>query len=481
MEFEPVIGLEVHVQLKTRTKMFCRCPVAGPDEPANTSICPVCTGQPGVLPVTNLRAVEIAVKAGLALNCKVNEYSIFARKNYFYPDLPKAYQISQYEKPVCENGNVEIDVENGTKLVRIKRAHLEEDAGKSLHAIESQELDYTLVDFNRCGIPLLEIVSEPDMNSPDEAYRYLVELKRMMQWIGVSSCDMEKGELRVDVNVSVMPKGTSELGRKVEIKNLNSFKAVKDAISYEISRQIDAIKKGEKISQDTRMWSEKEQRTVSMRSKEMAHDYRYFPEPDLVPLIFNDKFIDEIKKDIGELPQKRKNRFINEFNLSNYDAEVLTSSREVSDYFEKCIKSGGNPKISSNLIATELTGRLNTEKIEIKNSPITPKQIAEVSVYLKDGKISSKIAKEVMDKLWQEPAQSPKEIIESSSLLQISDEKQIEQWVKEAIKEKPQAAQDFRSGNEKALSSLVGLVMKKSKGKANPRLTNSLLKELLKK
>lgn len=480
-EFEPVIGLEIHIRLKTKTKMFCPCPVIGLDEPANTSICPVCTGQPGVLPVINLKSVEIAVKAGLALNCKVNKYSIFARKNYFYPDLPKAYQISQYENPICENGSVEIDLENRTKLIRIKRAHLEEDAGKSLHAIGSRELDYTLVDFNRCGVPLLEIVSEPDMNSPDEAYKYLVELKKIMQWVGVSNCDMEKGELRVDVNVSVRPKETKELGQKVEIKNLNSFKAVREALTYEISRQIEMLKKREKIVQDTRLWNEREQKTVSMRSKEMVHDYRYFPDPDLVPLIFEDKFINEIKKDIRELPQKRKKRFISELNLSDYDAEVLTLTRDISDYFEKCVKSGGDPKISANLVTTELMGRLNAEKIEVKDSPISPEQIAEVSVYLKDGKISSKIAKEVMDKLWKEPSKSPKEIIESSGMFQISDEKQIEQWVKEAIREKPEAAEDFKKGNEKALSALIGLVMKKSKGKANPQLTHSVLNELLKK
>ncbi len=477
-EFEPVIGLEIHLQLKTKTKLFCSCAQESRNEKSNTNICPVCTGQPGALPVINKKAIELGTKAALTLNCAIPPYSIFARKNYFYPDLPKSYQISQFEKPLSENGFVEIETANGLKKIGITRAHLEEDAGKSLHAIGSKNLDYSLIDFNRSGVPLLEIVSEPDINSPEEAYTYLTELKKTMQWIEVSNCDMEKGELRCDVNISVKPKGQKELGKKVEIKNLNSFKAVKDSLVYEISRQIEMAKKGEIIETDTRLWNDKEEKTYSMRSKEMANDYRYFPEPDLVPLKFDKEYAQEIKNKIGELPNQQKNRFIKDFSLNNYDAGLLTANKNLSNYFEECVNAGGDPKISANLIATELMGRLNLAKIEISSSPIPPKHIMELSQLLKSDKISSKIAKQVMDKIWEKPT-SPKELIEASGMNQVSDEDQIREWAKEALAQNPNAAEDLKNGNFKAIGPIMGMVMKKSKGKANPKITSSIIKELI--
>ena len=369
-EFEPVIGLEIHAQLKTGTKMFCSCKTSVSEAPANTSICPVCTGQPGALPVPNMQAVRLGAAAGLALGCEVREISEFARKNYFYPDLPKAYQISQFDKPLCENGSVELDIKDDkggtyTKIVRVHRAHLEEDAGKSVHALGSTQLDHTLLDFNRCGVPLLEIVSEPDMNSADEAYAYLTELKKLLQWVGVSNCDMEKGELRCDVNISLRPKGEAKLGRRVEIKNLNSFKAVKDAITHEISRQTAALNLGSIIAQDTRLWNEKEQKTVSMRSKELARDYRYFPEPDLAPLRIQAALKGELKDEMGELPKARKHRFISDYALSSYDAGVITGGKGLSAYFSACMAEVRTLKLNVpaksvlNLISSEFLARLN--------------------------------------------------------------------------------------------------------------------------
>lgn len=474
MNYEPVIGLEVHSQLATKTKLFCRCPIPLETPAPNTCICPVCTGQPGVLPVLNRKAVELGIKAAISLGCKLNQRSIFARKNYFYPDLPKNYQISQYEEPLAEHGHIEIP-----KRIGITRAHLEEDAGKLLHAIASVELPYSLVDFNRCGVPLIEIVSEPDLRSPEEAYRYLVELKTMLQWIGVSNCDMEKGELRCDVNMSIRPSGTRELGVKVEIKNLNSFKAVKDALHYEISRQEKALSSGERITQETRLWDEKSGTTISMRSKEEAHDYRYFPDPDLVPLAPARDQVEKIRSSILELPQKRRERFISDYKLSPYDAGVLTCDRELSEYFESCTASGVSAKLCANWITTELLGRLNAEKLEISKSRVSPSMLSRLVSLVESGKISGKMGKDVFEQMWK-TGKSPKEIVESSGMSQVSDTAKLQVWSKEAITEKPKAAQEFRNGNEKAIGALVGAVMKKSGGKANPQAVNSILKELLK-
>ncbi|HBB65788.1 MAG: glutaminyl-tRNA synthase (glutamine-hydrolyzing) subunit B [Elusimicrobia bacterium GWA2_56_46] len=495
-EFEPVIGLEVHTQLKTETKMFCSCKTSASEAPANAFICPVCTGQPGALPTPNLRAVRLGAAAGLALGCEVSEVSVFARKNYFYPDNPKAYQISQFDKPLCENGAVELDLKDAaggvrTKTVRVHRAHLEEDAGKSLHAIGSRQLDHTLVDFNRCGVPLLEIVSEPDLNSADEAYAYLMELKKLLQWVGVSNCDMEKGELRCDVNISLRPKGETKLGRKVEIKNLNSFKAVKDAITHEIGRQAAVLNGGGAVDQDTRLWNEKEQKTVSMRSKELAHDYRYFPEPDLSPLRISAAFKEELKKEIGELPKAKKDRFKAEYGLSSYDAGVVTGGKGLSAYFEACmseVKRSGlavPAKNVLNLIASEFLARLNgLKKDSVTLDPgdkelISPANLAKTAALTAAGKLSASAAKTVFAKSW-ETGKDPETLMGELGLAQVSDAGLIKDWAREAIAANPKAAEDFRNGNEKALGPLVGVIMKKSKGTANPAAANAAIKELLK-
>ncbi len=496
IEFEPVIGLEIHTQLKTGTKMFCPCKTSASEAPANTSICPVCTGQPGTLPVPNMKAVRLGVAAGLALGCEIREVSIFARKNYFYPDLPKAYQISQFDKPLCETGSVELDIKDAkggtyTKTVRVHRAHLEEDAGKSLHALGSAQLDHTLVDFNRCGVPLLEIVSEPDMNSADEAYAYLIELKKLMQWIGVSNCDMEKGELRCDVNISLRPKGETKLGRKVEIKNLNSFKAVKDAIAHEIIRQTAALNLGETIAQDTRLWNEKEQKTVSMRSKELAHDYRYFPEPDLAPLRITAAFKEGLKNEMGELPKARKDRFKTEYGLSSYDAGVVTAGKGLSEYFSACMDAVKTLKLNVpaksvlNLVSSEFLARLNgLKKDSVTLDPgdkdlISPANLVSIAALTAAGKLSASAAKTVFAKAW-ETGRDAQALVNELGLSQVSDTGQIKEWALEAIAANPKAAEDFKNGNEKALGPIVGVIMKKSKGTANPAAANAAIKELLK-
>lgn len=478
--FETVIGLEIHVQLNTRTKMFCSCPTEPDQGKPNTSICPVCTGQPGVLPVLNAKAVEMATKAALALGCRINKRSIMARKNYFYPDLPKGYQISQYEQPLAEHGFVTIEDGGETKKIGITRLHIEDDAGKSLHAIGSQELDCTLIDFNRCGMPLAEIVSEPDMRSPEQAYKFLTTLKTLMQWVGASSCDMEKGELRVDVNLSVRPKGQKALGTKVELKNLNSFKAVKDALAYESARQIKEVSSGGKIIQETRLWDDNSGSTAPMRSKEEAHDYRYFPDPDLVPLAPADAWVEELRKSLPELPDARKARFASAYSLGDYDAEVLTSSAQLADYFEAVVSGGkASAKTASNWIQTELLGRLNAAKLEIGASPISAKNLSGLVAAVDSGKISGKMGKDVFEQMWTS-GKSAEELIEKSGLSQVSDAGQLKTWAEQAVAANPKAAQDYRSGNEKAIGSLVGGVMKLSKGKANPGLVNEILKEVLK-
>ena len=485
-KFETVIGLEVHAQLDTATKMFCSCPQADYEAGANSSICPVCTGQPGTLPAANSKAVELGIKAGVVLNCRINEVSVFARKNYFYPDLPKSYQVSQFDRPLCGAGSVEIDLKpSGSKTIRITRAHLEEDAGKSLHALGSRALDHTLVDFNRCGVPLIEIVSEPDINSADEAYSCLAELKRLLQWAGISKCNMEKGELRCDVNISLKAAGSGELGRKVEIKNLNSFKAVKDAINHEIGRQTAILENGKTVEQDTRLWDEKEQKTVSMRSKEMAHDYRYFPEPDLVPLRVTAARLEAAIAEIGELPRARKARFMKDFALNDYDAGVLTSARCLSAYFEACMKEApavkADAKAVANLIAGEFFARVNELKISPENylsKTILPVNMVKLAALVAAGRLSASAAKTVFAASW-ETGKDPVILLDELGLAQINDAAQIETWAKEAIAANPGAAGDFKKGNEKALGPIVGMMMKRSRGKANPRLANEMLKKLL--
>ena len=474
MEFESVIGLEIHVQLNTESKMFCSCPSgAKADLPPNTAVCPLCSGQPGVLPVLNKQAVKLAVKAGFGFNATINQMSVFARKNYFYPDLPKGYQISQDDKPVVQRGFVEIQTAEGTKRINITRAHLEEDAGKSMHTGNA-----SLIDLNRAGVPLLEIVSEPDMRSADEAYAYLTSLKSIMQWLEISNCDMEKGELRVDVNLSLRPVGQKEFGTRIEIKNLNSFKAVKDALNYEITRQAEVLSSGGKIRQETRLWSDADGKTEVMRSKETAQEYRYFPEPDLPPLYISAEEIAQVKAAMPLLPAQRRAFFEQQYGLNSYDAGVLTITRQTADYFEEAVKLGATPKTAANWIGTDILGKLNAEHKEIGESPIKAKDLAELIKYIESGKISTKMARDIFAKAW-ESGKSVKELVESSGETQVSDEAQLEAWAKEALEQSPKAVADYKAGNTKAVGALVGLVMKKSKGKANPAVLNQIFAKLL--
>lgn len=474
MEFESVIGLEIHVQLNTESKMFCSCPSgAKADLPPNTAVCPLCSGQPGVLPVLNKQAVKLAVKAGLGLNAEINQMSVFARKNYFYPDLPKGYQISQDNKPVVERGFVEIQTPAGAKRINITRAHLEEDAGKSMHAGNA-----SLIDLNRAGVPLLEIVSEPDIRNADEAYAYLTALKSIMQWLEISNCDMEKGELRVDVNLSLRPVGQKAFGTRIEIKNLNSFKAVKDSLNYEIARQSEVLSSGGKIAQETRLWSDAEGKTEVMRSKETAQEYRYFPEPDLPPLYISAQEIEAVKAAMPLLPAQRRAYFEQQYGLNSYDAGVLTITRQTADYFEDAVKQGATPKTAANWIGTDILGKLNAEHKEIGESPIKANDLAELIKYIESGKISTKMARDIFAKAW-DSGKSVKELVESSGETQISDEAQLETWAKEALEQNPKAVADYKSGNTKAVGALVGSVMKKSKGKANPAVLNQIFAKLL--
>lgn len=497
----PVIGLEVHVQLKTKTKMFCSCSVEYGVEP-NKNICPVCTGQPGVLPVVNKKAVELAIKAAIAFNCKINNNSIFARKNYYYPDLPKNYQISQYEQPLATDGFVEIEtVINGNKKVKkiyIKRLHLEEDAGKLLHAIGQEELNYSLIDYNRTGTPLIEIVSQPCIHSPEEAIEYLTTLRDILRYLDISDCDMEKGTFRVDANISVAQVDTGfciedytkiPLGTKTELKNMNSFKAIKDALSYEIKRHQEILLSGGKIVQETRLWDETTSTTQPMRTKEEAHDYRYFPEPDLLPLELDNSWIEEIKSQITELPNKRKLRFQQEYGLTEYDSEILVSEKSMSDFFDSTVKfykhqySTENlnqvAKTVCNLIITELLGLLNQENKTFKDNKIPPEHLAEIVKLYNDGILSSKLVKKVLLEMWT-TGKSPQVIVQEQNLVQITDTEQLRSIILEVINENPKIVQDYKSGKTQAISALIGQTMKKSKGKANPKQVQELLTELLK-
>jgi aspartyl-tRNA(Asn)/glutamyl-tRNA(Gln) amidotransferase subunit B len=476
-KYEMVVGLEVHCQLAVKTKLFCRCPAEGFGVTANTRVCPVCTGQPGVLPVLNKSAVEQAFKAALALECKLADRSIFARKNYFYPDLPKAYQISQYELPFSTDGRLDI----GSKVIRIHRIHLEEDAGKLLHAIGNEKLDYSLVDFNRGGTPLIEIVTEPDIRSSDEAYAYLTRLKEIIMYAGVSRCDMEKGEMRCDANVSVRLKGAEKFGTRAEIKNLNSFKGVKDALEYEFRRHVGIVEDGGKIVQETRLWDAAAQETRSMRSKEEAHDYRYFPDPDLAPLDAKPEWIAALKASLPELPAARRARYAEAFKLSDYDADVLSSQRALGDYFEKAMT--GRPAESAkplvNLITTDLLGKLNAENLAPAASKVPAEKLGKLVALMEQGTLSTKLAKDVFAKMW-ESGRGAEELVSELGLTQVTDEAQILAWVKEALAANARAAQDLREGKDKAIGAIVGSVMKLSKGKANPALVNRLIKEAVK-
>lgn len=477
-EFEPVIGLEIHVQLGSKTKLFCSCPNGvGDDTKPNTAICPVCAGHPGVLPVLTEGALELAVRAGLSMNCKTNETSSFSRKHYFYPDLPKGYQITQNEEPINGAGYIEITFgpkENlQKKRIGIHHAHLEEDAAKSSHFA-----DHSLVDYNRAGCPLLEIVSMPDLRSPDEAYAYLTEIKRLMRWVGASNCDMEKGELRVDVNISLRPKGQEKFGTRAEIKNLNSFKAVRDALNYEINRQTELLNAGGQVKQETRLWDKEELVTKPMRSKEDALDYRYFPEPDLPPVVLQHNWLENVKANMPELPAAKEARFM-KAGLSAYDAGVLTSSREIAAYFEEVVQGGKvSLKTASNWIQTDLLGVLNAEKKEIQDSPIPAPRLAELLELVESGKINRKQGRDVFDEIWK-TGEAPAAVVQKRGMVQVSDEGQLEAWAKAAIEANPKAVADYKKGNKAAIGALVGGVMKLSKGKANPRIISQLLGKLL--
>ncbi|OGR89361.1 MAG: aspartyl/glutamyl-tRNA amidotransferase subunit B [Elusimicrobia bacterium RIFCSPLOWO2_01_FULL_59_12] len=476
MTFEPVIGLEVHVQLKTASKLFCRCPTAFGADP-NSQICPICAGHPGVLPFLNKRAVELLVQAALGLGCTITPRSVFSRKQYFYPDLPKAYQISQYDLPLATGGTLEIAASDGTsKTIRIHRIHLEEDAGKLLHAIGNRELDHSLVDLNRAGIPLAECVSEPDMHTPEEAYSYLTNLKAIFQYLGISDCDMEKGSLRCDANISLRPAGHTQLGTKAEVKNLNSFKAVKEALHHEIKRQTEVLNTQGRVVQETRLWDETCGVTQSMRSKEEAHDYRYFPEPDLVPIELKTDFLSKIKASLPELPTAKKARFIQAYKLSDYDATVLVGDRLLAEYFEQAVSKAGAEvaKPMCNWITTELLGRLNAAGRPIADSPVSAEHLAQLVALVQKGTISGKTAKDVFGEMF-ETRQAPAAIVKSKGLVQVGDEPTITRWCDEAIAEMPHAVQEYKGGKERAIGSLVGLVMKKSQGKANPQMVNRIL------
>ncbi|MFH1238787.1 MAG: Asp-tRNA(Asn)/Glu-tRNA(Gln) amidotransferase subunit GatB [bacterium] len=484
MQYETVIGLEVHAQVKTDSKIFCGCSTEFGAQ-ANSHTCPVCTGMPGVLPVLNRKVVEYALRAAVALECNIAKKSIFARKQYFYPDLPKNYQISQYELPLAEHGQLKTKVNGGEKTIGIKRIHMEEDAGKLLHFIGSRKIDGSLVDFNRTGIPLIEIVSEPDLSSPDEAYAYLVALKSILEYTGVSDCDMEEGKFRCDANVSIRPQGQKELGVKAEVKNMNSFKNVKDALEYEINRQLKAVQDGERIVQETRLWDANRRVSLSMRSKEEAHDYRYFPEPDLVPLVIDKEWIEEVKKNLAELPSARKERLMKKYNLSDYDAAVLTADKTLADYYENClaIAAKGNEadtvaKPLANWIMGDLLGHLNAVNKDINDSPISAGHLVELVLMIVKGTVSGKIAKIVFQDMFA-TGKSPADIVKEKNLVQVSDEGELLKIIEEVLAENQEVAVDFAAGKEKALGFLVGAVMKKSKGKANPQAVNKLLKEKL--
>lgn len=480
MKYEAVIGLEVHTELQTTTKIFCGCKTSFGAEP-NTNVCPVCLGLPGVLPVLNKRVLEFAVRAGLALNCEISRFSKFDRKNYYYPDLPKNFQTSQFDLPICERGHLDIEVNGEKKQIRITRAHMEEDAGKLVHHGTSiTDSDYSLVDYNRTGTPLLEIVTEPDMRSAKEAVAYLEKMRAILQYIGISDCRMEEGSLRCDANVSVRPVGQKELGTKAEIKNINSFKGVEKAIEYEALRQAEILEDGGKIIQETRTWDEKEGVTKSMRTKEEANDYRYFPEPDLAPFTVSEEYIEDIRKTLPELPDERRERYIANFGLSSTDAQYMTNDKDTSDYFEKVVAAGADPKASVNWIMGEFASQLSNAGIEIAKAPVTPENLAKLLALIAKGTISGKIAKKVFAEMWKDGA-DPEEIVKAQGLIQISDTGALKELVVKVIANNPKAVEDFKAGKKKAVGALVGQIMKETKGKANPKVINELLNDELKK
>ena len=469
-----VVGLEVHAELSTKTKIFCSCPTTFGAAP-NTHTCPICMAMPGTLPVLNEKVVEYAVKAGLATNCTISQNSKNDRKNYYYPDLPKSYQISQYDKPLCEHGYVEIDTENGKKKIRLLRIHIEEDAGKLNHD------DFgggSLVDLNRAGVPLIEIVSEPDLSSSKEVDEYLKKLKSILEYIEVSDCKMQEGSFRADVNVSVKKKTDTKLGTRTEMKNMNSFRSITRAIEYEIERQIDVLEDGGKVEQESLRWDDVSGKTFSMRDKEDAQDYRYFPEPDLVAIKLSNEYIENVRKNLPELPESRRERYLNEYKMSEKDTKIIVSSKYLSDLFEEASEMCGNRKAVSNWIISDISRILNEKEMEPIDIPFTAKHLADLVTIIDKGTISSSIGKKVLDELFENP-RDPEEIVKEKGWAQISDEGAIKEIVLKVITENPQSVQDYKSGKEKAIGFLVGQAMKATKGQANPQMLNQMFKDEL--
>lgn len=478
MKYEAVIGLEVHTELRTATKIFCSCKTSFGAEP-NTNVCPVCLGLPGVLPVLNKKVLEFAVRTGLALNCEISRYSKFDRKNYYYPDLPKNFQTSQYDLPICEHGHLDIEVDGKKSTVRITRAHMEEDAGKLVHHGTSiTDSDYSLVDYNRTGTPLLEIVSEPDIRSAKEAVAYMEKLRAILQYCGVSDCKMEEGSLRCDANVSVRPVGQKELGTKTEIKNINSFRGVERAIEYEAMRQAQLLEDGGTVVQETRTWDEKEGVTKSMRKKEEANDYRYFPEPDLVPFTVSDGYIGEIRKTLPELPDARKARYMESYGLAAYDADYLTNDKDRADYFEAMVAAGAEPKEAANWLMSDFAKLLSRDNLEMKAAPVQAAAMADLLKLIAKGTISGKIAKQVFAEMWTS-GKDPETIVKEKGLVQISDTGALEELAAKVIAANPQSVADFKAGKKKAVGFLMGQIMKETRGKANPQVVNGILTKML--
>ncbi|MBI4621250.1 MAG: Asp-tRNA(Asn)/Glu-tRNA(Gln) amidotransferase subunit GatB [Desulfobacterales bacterium] len=477
MEFEVIIGLEVHAQLLTKSKIFCSCSTAFGAEP-NTHTCPICLGMPGVLPVLNKKVVDLTLKVALATHCQIAHYSRFARKNYFYPDLPKGYQISQYELPLAEHGYIEIVANGESKRIGITRVHMEEDAGKLLHDEGGEDVSYSYVDLNRTGVPLIEIVSEPDIRTPGEASEYLKSLRGILQYLDVCDGNMEEGSFRCDANISLRPIGQDGFGTKTELKNMNSFKNVQKALEYEIKRQTNILDGGDKVIQETRLWDAAKGVTLSMRGKEDAHDYRYFPDPDLVPLAVNDKWIEETKKSLPELPDEKRDRFVKEYQIPEYDAQVLTTSKSLANYYEECVKLYPNPKVISNWVMVELLRRLKTDDRDIEECPVSPKLLARMLEMIDDGTISGKIAKTVFEDMYL-TGEAPEKIVEKKGLLQVTDQEEVVEVVEKVLAENPKEVENYKKGKTKLFGFFVGQVMKETKGKANPNLVNEILRKML--